>query len=188
MRPIVLYCGFCGTALPENASFCEHCGQKSSDNEGPTTQVIRPLGASSRPPLTTQTGQNKGILANQPQTTRRPQRLLIALLVFLLVMVASAGELLYMVWHSSPRMPTGTLTLTNTPTPIATQTSSANPTYPEVAGQYYGTINNTLTNIQTTLSLSIYQAQGNLDGTLTVGPGLLGSGPLTGVIDTAGNL
>ncbi len=118
----------------------------------------------------------RGVLSYQPQKIFRGRSLLIAILVFLLVIMGSIGVFFYMA-RSTPSHTTS-----------GTQSSGINSTYPDVAGQYHGRIDNTLANIRTTMSLSIIQNRGNINGTFTVGPELLGSGPFTGVIDTAGNI
>jgi serine/threonine protein kinase len=118
----------------------------------------------------------RGVLSNQPQKTFRGRSILIIILVFLLVMIGSIGVLFYMA-RSAPSSTTS-----------STQSSGTNSTYPGVAGQYHGNIDNTLVNIRTTMSLSINQNRGGINGTFTVGPELLGSGLFTGVVDTVGNI
>jgi len=53
-----------------------------------------------------------------------------------------------------------------------------------------GTIHNAPKNVTTSMSLSINQnaGQASISGFFTVGPELLGTGPLTGAVDTSGNI
>jgi hypothetical protein len=65
---------------------------------------------------------------------------------------------------------------------------TASPSFPNVVGKYDGTIHNNYLETTTTLSLLITQDNGNINGTLTLGPGLRGSGPLNGTIDSSGKI
>ena len=60
--------------------------------------------------------------------------------------------------------------------------------YPQIAGTYSGSINNTTAHITTSMGLTIQQNQGAINGQFTVGPALVGSGPFTGTIDTSKHL
>jgi hypothetical protein len=58
-------------------------------------------------------------------------------------------------------------------------------TIPRLVSTYEGTIHNTTKNIKTTLELTnIRENQGNINGKVVIGPGLGGSGPFTGIINT----
>ena len=89
-------------------------------------------------------------------------------------------------------IPSPTVTATSTPVSTVTTTPTATATpgsYPNLAASYQGTIHNTTYNIQTTFALaSIVQNQGNIDGSVIIGPGLYGTGPFTGTIGTDGNV
>lgn len=61
-------------------------------------------------------------------------------------------------------------------------------TYPDVAGQYDGSIHNTYLKTTTTLRLLINQNKGNINGKLILGPHLRGSGPFSGTVDSSGNI
>lgn len=61
-------------------------------------------------------------------------------------------------------------------------------TYPNVAGEHSGTVDNLTYNTQANIHLSLQQKQGDISGYLTVYEPLVGSGPLTGRIDSDGQL
>ena len=73
----------------------------------------------------------------------------------------------------------------------ATPTTGVSPTsiiYPNIAGNYNGTIHNTLVDVYSTMTLSINQNQSSISGLFTVGQELKGTGPFTGTIDTNKNI
>lgn len=85
--------------------------------------------------------------------------------------------------------PTAHPSPTPIPTPIPTIAPPATsppppPVIPNATGNYNGTLHNDTANITTTMSLSIQQSGGNINGFFTVGPKLIGSGPFSGIIDT----
>jgi hypothetical protein len=60
---------------------------------------------------------------------------------------------------------------------------------PRLVSTYEGTIYNTTFNIETTLEFnSVAENQGNISGKVVIGPGLGGSGPFTGTINTDGSV
>jgi serine/threonine protein kinase len=92
---------------------------------------------------------------------------------FVLAQRLQAGSL---AGPTATSVPAITATFTPTPTPIV---------YPDIAGHYSGTIHNTRVDVNSTMTLSINQDQGNISGDFTVASPLLGSGPFTGTINTA---
>ena len=86
-----------------------------------------------------------------------------------------------------PPPPTPRPTKTPNPTPTPRPTPSPTPVpYPQIGGAYNGTIDNTTANIITGMSLSIKQkaGQGNISGSFTVNPPLVGNGNFTGTVNT----
>ncbi len=81
--------------------------------------------------------------------------------------------------------PTPHPTATPTPRPTLSPTPTPVP-YPNVAGNYNGTLNDTTANIITGMALSIQQqaGQGAIGGYFTVNPPLVGSGNFTGSVKT----
>jgi len=140
-----------------------------------------------------------------PQRSRRPAwLLLLPLLAILLIGVGiAAGFLASSVGHhptaNSPT-PTAKAALQPTVTSVAstpkpthqptipstaqptTRPNPAPPVTPNVAGVYSGSINNTSAGGTASMTLSIQQHGGSISGSFTVGPTLLGSGPLTGSV------
>src|SRR5205823_9661813 len=104
---------------------------------------------------------------------RRQRSAPLALLLLALLLLVGGG----IVWLVIPRTP-------GTPggSPLPGQQA---PVYPNVAGAYSGTINNTTEGIDTTMHLSMQQNQGNISGQFRVSLPLTGNGPFTGNIDTA---
>jgi serine/threonine protein kinase len=69
------------------------------------------------------------------------------------------------------------------PPPAATNPPVQNITYPVVSTSYAGTIQNEYAQVNSTMALSQMQQSGaSIQGTLTLGPGLLGSGPFDGEV------
>lgn len=81
--------------------------------------------------------------------------------------------------------PSATLPLSPTLAPSPTVVQSV---YPNIAGNYTGSIHNTYADIYSTMSLSINQDQGTISGQFTVAYPLQGSGPFTGTIFTNSSL
>lgn len=77
--------------------------------------------------------------------------------------------------------PTATLPLSPTVVPSPTVVQSV---YPNIAGNYTGSVHNTYADIYSTMSLSINQDQGSISGQFTVANPLQGSGPFAGNIFT----
>jgi serine/threonine protein kinase len=104
---------------------------------------------------------------------RRRRSAPLALLLLALLLLVGGG----IVWLVIPRTP-------GTPggSPLPGQQA---PVYPNVAGAYSGTINNTTAGIDTSMHLSMQQNQGNISGQFRVSLPLTGNGPFTGNIDTA---
>ena len=71
-----------------------------------------------------------------------------------------------------------------TPTPVPPTPTPVS--YPNVAANYSGSIDDTTENITTSMALSIQQKSGqsSISGNFTVGSALLGSGPFTGSVTT----
>jgi len=72
------------------------------------------------------------------------------------------------------------------PAASPTPTTGASPSpilYPNIAGNYSGSVHNTRTDQISSITLSINQNQGSISGQFTVAPPLLGTGPFTGSID-----
>ena len=80
--------------------------------------------------------------------------------------------------------------LTPHPSSISSGASPSPIVYPDIAGEYNGTIHNARLNITTSMSLSINQNAGeaSISGFFTVGSELVGNGPLTGTVDPSGNI
>ena len=134
---------------------------------------------------------------------RRPVLLLLllALLVLLAILGVAAASWAFLTGQQVSHTPTpvskthtaatAAITPASSPTaqPSPTSTPAASPTaapaYPPVAGVHNGTIRNTTANVTTSMTLSIQQNGGNISGNFTVGPGLQGSGPFTGTVDTS---
>ncbi|HEY6542538.1 MAG TPA: serine/threonine-protein kinase [Ktedonobacteraceae bacterium] len=86
-----------------------------------------------------------------------------------------------------PPPPPPTPRPTTTPFPTPRPTPSPTPVlYPQIGGAYNGTIDDTTSNIITGMSLSIQQkaGQGNISGSFTVNPPLVGNGNFTGTVNT----
>jgi eukaryotic-like serine/threonine-protein kinase len=84
-------------------------------------------------------------------------------------------------------MPTPHPTMQPTPRPTPAPSSTPTPVpYPNVAGNYNGTIDDTTANVITGMALSIQQqaGQGAISGYFTVNPPLVGSGNYTGTVNT----
>jgi serine/threonine protein kinase len=81
--------------------------------------------------------------------------------------------------------PTPRPTIVSTPRPVHTPTPTPVP-YPNVAGNYSGSINDTTANIITGMALAIQQQAGHgvINGYFTVNPPLQGSGKFTGSVNT----
>jgi hypothetical protein len=95
--------------------------------------------------------------------------LLLALLMFI-------GSGLVWYWFILPHLGS---------TPLGSQATSV---YPNVAGTYNGSVDNTTAHITTSMGLAMQQTQGKINGQFTVGSALTGSGPFIGTIDTAKHL
>lgn len=77
------------------------------------------------------------------------------------------------------------------PATSPTPTTGVSPSpilYPNVAGNYSGSVHNTLTDQIAAITLSINQNQGSISGQFTVAPPLLGTGPFTGSIDKSSSI
>ena len=136
----------------------------------PLAQVAQQGEVASFPPLP-QT-QNEPYFYS-PQA-RRPRPWLVVLLLLALLMLIGSGLVWY--WFILPHLGSA---------PLGSQ---SNGVYPNVAGTYSGSIDDTTAHIITSMGLSIQQNQGKINGQFTVGPALVGSGPFTGSIDTAKHL
>jgi len=99
-----------------------------------------------------------------------------ALLLLALLLLIGGG----IVWFVIPHTPG-----TPASSPLPGQQA---PVYPNVAGAYSGTINNTTAGIATSMNLSMQQNQGSISGRFRVSPPLRGNGPFTGNIDTANHI
>ncbi len=118
------------------------------------------------------------VAQNEPyfysRSARRPRPWLVVMLLLALVMLIGSGLIWY--WFILPHLGS---------TPLGSQATGV---YPNVAGTYNGSIDNTTAHITADMGLSIQQNQGKINGQFTVGPALVGSGPFTGTIDTAKHL
>lgn len=113
------------------------------------------------------------------EVKRRRSAEFLGLLLILLVGVAAVALLLpAIIGHQRAQTTTTAAT-----TVVHKPSSSPAPAgIPDVAGTYNGVIIDTLGPTRGTMSLSIQQRQGSINGTFTVGGGLEGSGPFTGNI------
>ena len=109
-----------------------------------------------------------------PPPTRRPRPWLVVMLLLALLMFIGSGLVWY--WFILPHL--GSIHLG----------SQATGVYPNVAGTYNGSIDDTTGHIITSMALAMQQNQGKISGQFTVGSALTGSGPFTGTIDTAKHL
>lgn len=134
--------------------------------------------------------------ALQAQRASRGARLWLVVLIVLLVFALSAGGTVltfnYLAVHSTPTPGQNQVPVTPGPTITVTTAPSVSPTvpvrYPDVTGQYSGSILNTYANISSTMTLQLSQDQANVSGQFSVALPLQGNGPLAGNIDTHGNL
>jgi hypothetical protein len=70
-------------------------------------------------------------------------------------------------------------------TPISTPQTQESPTTPaSTPTTYHGSVHNTTYDVMSTISLSFTTAGSHIQGTFTVDPPLIGSGPFTGTIST----
>jgi eukaryotic-like serine/threonine-protein kinase len=138
--------------------------------------------------------------AHPTKTTRRSRRLLpllILLLVILAIIAGVVGALLLPALYNHPtaKAPASTpavhhhtvaaVTPTAKPTSAPTAAPTTAPTAapspqprPIVTGTYNGQAHNTNANETASLTITFRQSQGNLSGYVTIGPPLLGSGPI----------
>lgn len=79
-------------------------------------------------------------------------------------------------------VPTATPTTVPTATPTTGVSSAPPGGYPDVAGTHNGTIHNTPADQSASMQMSINQKSGSISGNITLGPGLLGTGPFTGSV------
>jgi serine/threonine protein kinase len=116
--------------------------------------------------------------AYPPERMGRSRKLLIFLLiilVFLFLAIAAS------VWFAAAHSPTSTSSSLS----AGTQQAQAQASYANIEGNYSGSIDNTTSHIITGMALSFQQNQGKISGQFTVNAPLVGSGPLTGTIDSA---
>ncbi len=81
----------------------------------------------------------------------------------------------------------GVNTTTGTTTTGGTGTTTTS-SFPNVAGTYSGTVQNTTANETSDITLTLVQSQGQLTGNLVIAPPLVGSGPVVGTITKSGTL
>ena len=88
-------------------------------------------------------------------------------------------------YSQTPMKPTPVPTIISTPRPTFSPTPTPVP-YPNVAGNYNGTLDDTTASIITGMALAIQQQAGHgaISGYFTVNPPLLGSGKFTGSVNT----
>lgn len=88
---------------------------------------------------------------------------------------------------TQPSVPTPTTPPRPTPSPVPPSPTPTPIPYPNVAGNYTGTIDNTTANIVTGMSLLIQQKpnQGRINGYFNVNPPLVGDGNFSGSVTTA---
>jgi serine/threonine protein kinase len=133
----------------------------------PAAQSVRPAHTALTPPR--QFAPTSPPAYQQEPLERRKSRMGLLVLLFLALLVLIGGSILWFVIpHLSP--------LSHSARPSAG--------YPNVAGSYTGTLQNTRANVQVSMSLSIQQDQGKIHGYFTVGQPLVGSNPFTGTVDT----
>jgi serine/threonine protein kinase len=123
----------------------------------------------------------------QPQQGhRRSSRLpiiawLLVLLVVVLVIIGLVfSPILLMILGRSATPTTGV-----SPPPGGTQPPIV---YPNIAGNYIGTVHNTLSNEYSNITLTMNQNQGSISGQFTVVLPLKGTGPFRGTIDSSKNI
>jgi hypothetical protein len=137
----------------------------------------------SAPGIFTSSGQSQ---QNNQNRSRRP--IVVGLIVLLMVGLVTAGLVFSPLLSAiSGHSATATPTVPNSPppsTPGVSPTTPAPIVPPNIAGNYTGTAHNTLTDQIAALTLSINQNQGSINGQVTVGPPLKGTGPFMGTIDT----
>ena len=102
------------------------------------------------------------------------------------------------VQHTAPATPAPQPTPRPTPTPYPTPTPQPTPqytptpvfvSYPSLAKSYKGSIHNTPAEVDSKMALSDIQQNGaNISGYLSLGRGLLGSGPFTGTLMAANKI
>jgi serine/threonine protein kinase len=120
-------------------------------------------------------------IAKQPRSWK-PGVLLIA---FALLIILGTGAVYWSDISSHPATHSGTLSMkssTLTPHPVSS-------IYPTLTGTYSGTIYDVSADVSTSMVLTgIRQSKGNINGYLTLGPKLQGSGPFSGTIAIAKEL
>ena len=108
----------------------------------------------------------------EPPRRNRPRPWLVAMLILAMLMLLGSGVVWYL--FILPRL--GNTSLLNQSTPTVT--------YPQIAGTYSGTIQNTTAGITTGMNLAIQQNQGKITGQFTVGSALQGNGPFSGTVES----
>lgn len=151
--------------------------------------------------------QNQPVPAGPVETspeTRTRKRTLLPILLLLLALLIGGSAIAALILpgltsHSTTHTPTPTTIVhhqatvkpasvptsapttapTSVPTtPPATATTPPGPTYPSVAGTYYGQAHNTGANVTANISVQLQQSQANLSGYVTINPPLEGSGSI----------
>jgi eukaryotic-like serine/threonine-protein kinase len=137
----------------------------------------------------------------QPRRSSKLGLLLLLLAALLIGAGVAAGFFVYTSSHRTANVPTPTAThhpsaapttkptqhpkVTPTPPPtIASTPTSVPPAFPVVVGVHNGTIHNTTGGLTATMSLSIQQNSGTINGNFRVNSPLQGSGPFTGSVTT----
>lgn len=113
----------------------------------------------------------------QQAPQRRSGGVAVVILLLLLVLVLAGG----ISWFIAQRN-LGTSSRNGTPS------TSTQATIPDVAGFYNGSLLNTTANISATMTLTVEQNRGHIQGLFKVGPPLHGSNPYVGIVNAAGHI
>jgi hypothetical protein len=199
--------------FPTVADFWQALSAKPIEPETPLPAVAPAILAAAQPPSATRQVERSTtvVVPHKPAGSKRRLGALLLLLLALLIGLASAAGLWYVLSHpntagksslngatsKAPHTPAATVVHTATPAskPSPTSSPKASPTsptvsgYPYVGGSYSGHISDNVTNPPTTanMKLSIQQnpGQGKISGYFTVYLPLIGSNPFSGTVTTS---
>jgi len=203
--------------FPTVADFWQALNAKPTEPETPLPAVAPAILAAAQPPSATKQldSSTTVVLPQKPVGRKRRLGALLLLILALLIGLASAAGLWYVLSHpkttgksslngtTSKAPHTPAVTVVHTPTPASKPSPTPSPTvkptptptpttvsgYPYVGGSYSGRISDNVTNPPTTanMKLSIQQnpGQGKISGYFTVYLPLIGSNPFTGTVTTS---
>jgi serine/threonine protein kinase len=137
----------------------------------PSSRLILPAPQAEHSQLAANSATMYGNALGQASRRRRFFLILLPVLALLVLAIAAA------IWLATARAPASSL---HGGIGQARTTS-----YPNVAGSYSGSIDNTASGVVTGMALTFQQNQGKLSGQFTVNAPLVGSGPLSGTINSA---